>query len=223
MEKMTSNSQAPGAELRERLVERVEGRDADADALLLAERLEDRRVEVVGVVVDLQLAAALGLGRARDRVAEPGSDDRVVAARRAGCRRCRPDRPRWGRRGCPCRRRAGAVGGDRRGGVLAAGQRRADAGGERPVPHHGAAATVATALALRPALKARSKHADDYPTRQAVVKVVHASLDLRADRCGLNVHSTSHGRDGMAQARAGRAPRAGRAGRGAPRCGPRRR
>jgi hypothetical protein len=41
------------------------------------------------------------------------------------------------------------------------------------MPHHDGTATVATVL--RPAaLKARSKHADDYPTGRAVVKVVHA-------------------------------------------------
>ena len=165
--------QAPRAELRERLVERVEGGDADADALLLAERLEDRRVDVVGVVVDLQLAAALGLDRARDDVAELGQHHRVVAARErdagavdraargrvaedalaAARRRRRRPRPAWWcSRSRPAPRRCRRW---------------------RPVPHHGETATVATVL--RPAaLKARSKHADDYPTRQAVVKLVHA-------------------------------------------------
>jgi hypothetical protein len=72
--------QAPGAELGERLVEGVERRHPDADVLLLAEGLEHLGVEVVGVVVDVQLAAALGLGGARDDVAELGHDDRVVLA-----------------------------------------------------------------------------------------------------------------------------------------------
>ena len=101
--KMTSNSRRPVAELRERLVERVERRHADADALLLAELLEHRRVEVVGVVVDLQLAAALGLAPALTGVADLRQRDRVVAARERDARRRRPGRRPSGRPGCRCR------------------------------------------------------------------------------------------------------------------------
>jgi hypothetical protein len=125
--------EAAGAELGEGLVERVEGGDADAHALLLAERLDDRRVEVVGVVVDLQLAAALGLRRALDRLAAPRQDDRVVLARQrdAGA----VDGPARG--GIAQDARAfppTARGSHRRRGVLAAGQRRADARGEGECP-----------------------------------------------------------------------------------------
>jgi hypothetical protein len=122
--------QAAGAELRERLVERVEGGDPDAHALLLAEGLQHLGVEVVGVVVDLQLAAALGLDRARDRVAELGHDHRVVAARQRDARAV--DRAAGGRVAENALAAvAGALRRHRRGGVLAAGQRRAGAGGER--------------------------------------------------------------------------------------------
>jgi hypothetical protein len=72
--------QAAGGELGERLVERVERGHADADALLLAELLQHRRVEVVRVVVDAQLAAPLGLHGGLDRLADAGQRDAVVAA-----------------------------------------------------------------------------------------------------------------------------------------------
>jgi hypothetical protein len=125
--------EAAGAELRERLVERVERGDADAHALLLAEGLDDRGVEVVGVVVDLQLAAALGLRRALDRLAAPRQDDRIVLARQrdAGA----VDRPARGRIAQDALAVAPAAGGGhRRRGVLAAGQSCADPGGEGKCP-----------------------------------------------------------------------------------------
>src|SRR5262249_20364657 len=102
--------------------------------LLLAEGLEHLRVEVVGVVVDLELAALLGLGRARNRIAELRHDDRVVAARErdAGA----VDRPA-GRRIAEdplAAATSAAVGRDGRRRVLAAGERRSRAGGGGKCP-----------------------------------------------------------------------------------------
>jgi len=48
------------------------------------------------------------------------------------------------------------------------------------VPRHGAAETGATRPeAVRPALKARSKQNDDYPTQQTVVKHGHPDPTIR--------------------------------------------
>jgi hypothetical protein len=126
--------QAPGAELRERLVEGVERGHPDAHVLLFAEGLEHLGVEVVGVVVDVQLAAALGLGRAGDDVAELGHDDRVVLARQrdAGA----VDRPAGGgvAENALAAAAPGRIGGHRRGRVLAGGEGGRRASGQRHSP-----------------------------------------------------------------------------------------
>ena len=67
--KMTSNWKRPVESFVNASSSDVERRHPDAHALLLAEGLDDLRVEVVGVVVDLQLAAALGVA-GLDRVAD---------------------------------------------------------------------------------------------------------------------------------------------------------
>ncbi len=159
--------QLAGAQLGERLVERVERRDLDLDALLLAELLQHGRVEVVGVVVDPQLAALLGLDGALDRLEQARQRHRVVAAgeRDAGGVD-RPARGRIAEDALPAA--AGARDAHRRGRVLAAGQAGRGARGQRRPPAR--ASSDRRDSPPSPSLKTRSRCARSLLRRLIGVK-----------------------------------------------------